>query len=139
MISSLPGDPFVVRRPIPIPPGFDSWSLFLICNNQWLLDSKAKDLEDLSRQFTAFGKAIGDCHAATWFVDEESKLDVGRNVAYCQKYDLAPSESPYVVVTTKYPDLLGPIGDRLVLKLNGLSADQITTMLGKLSDQIVLG
>ena len=122
-----------------IPRDFDSWSLFLVCNNQWFLESKAQDLEDLRAQFLAFGKAIGARNVATWFLESDTNLDVNRNVAYCGKYGLAPSESPYVVVTTKYPGLSDPIGDRAVLKLNGLSADEITTLLGKLGDKIVLG
>ena len=71
-------DPLVVADVVPvpgfyeIPKEFDSWSLFLICNPNWLLSENQEKLADLYNGFRAFGRAIGTRHAAVWFFKDRS-------------------------------------------------------------------
>jgi hypothetical protein len=39
--------------------GYATYSLFLICNQEWLASSRAPDLLGLYEQFKAFGRTIG--------------------------------------------------------------------------------
>ncbi len=51
-----------------IPRGsYRTWSLFLVCNSEWLLPASNQRLKDLYDQFQAFGTAIGPDHLAVWF------------------------------------------------------------------------
>ena len=135
-----------------IPATFESWSLFLICNPQWLLPEAKDRLEALYHQFEAFGWAIGPAHAAVWFWsrpdldDIRSAVDVVRSSAYCSLLDLPLGQSPYVVVTTDYPGeaMVGAYPDTFrkpdnfyVLALDGLEASEATTLLTELAERIV--
>src|ERR1700688_4091082 len=57
----------VIGRKEPIPLGFKTYSLFLICNPVWLDPAKSAGLTELYQQFQAFGRSIGDDQAAVWF------------------------------------------------------------------------
>jgi hypothetical protein len=130
-----------------LPGGYRSWSLFLVCNPSWNVENGERGILELHRQYTAFGDAIGAKHLAVWFTrtlgdeaDHESAAkdtDFERSSAYCEKYKLLPSESPHVLVTTRYPDDPDP-GDRFVVKLNGLDAPRMGDVLTKLTDQLVV-
>jgi hypothetical protein len=132
-----------------IPRDYKSWSLFLVCNPEWLLDERRDDLIALYHRFDAFGHSIGPDHAAIWFWKTEDRdalfgdtppgklIDVGRSANYCARYGLLPSEGPHVLITTRHPDDDEP-GDRSVLKLNGLDPDDIVTLLAKLADQVLV-
>ena len=63
-------------------------------------------------------------------------LDVSRSATYCAKYGLLPSEGPHVLVTSGYPG--DPPGDHSVLKLNGLKAVDIGSLLARLADQVLV-
>jgi len=63
--------------------------------------------------------------------------DIERSSEYCQRYKLLPSESPHVLVTTRYPNDPEP-GDRIVIKLNGLSAHDSALALAKLADKLLV-
>jgi len=119
------------KRHEPIPrEGYASWSLFLICNPAWLLQENQAKLQDLYRQFRAFGRAIGPKHLAVWFWERSpggatpalgEYVDVDRSSQYCDSLRLLPSQSPHVVVMTTYPAPAQPFtGDKVVLQLNGL-------------------
>jgi hypothetical protein len=88
---------------------YKSWSLFLVCNPQWLAAEKASDLNDLYLSFGNFGAAIGDDNLALWFSKATKDADVGKSIdveessSYCRRWGLTPSRSPYLVVTTTYP------------------------------------
>ena len=96
----------------PIPKQYQSWSIFLICNPQWLMSENDAKLSGLHQQFRSFGHAIGASHLAVWFWKRApapgrpvaDNIDVDRNAAMCAKLKLLPSRSPYVVVTTQYPE-----------------------------------
>ena len=68
-----------------------------------------------------------------------SFVDIARNIEYCKKYNLAPSKSPYIVVTTTYPDLSSDVNDSLIVRLTDLQADEVSELLEVLGDQVVLG
>jgi hypothetical protein len=96
----------------PIPRSYQSWSLFLICNPQWLVAANEARLANLYQHFNAFGDAIGERHLAVWFTRRRpprgsivQDLDGKRNAALCTKLKLLPSKSPYVVVMATYPDV----------------------------------
>ena len=126
--------------------GFDSWSLFLVCNPAWIHNENRERLLDLYHQFEAFGKAIGGKNLAVWFWKHNVKsdtsltdnVDVERCSQYCAKFKLLPSEGPHIVVTTTLPDLGTDVGNYFVLTLNNSRSSDITALLNKLTDQIVV-
>jgi hypothetical protein len=127
-----------------IPADFKSWSLFLICNPAWILESGDQGIEALHKQFLAFGHSIGKKNAAIWFHHDENagptvvNTDIDRSSNYCEKYKLLPSASPYVLVTTRYPDLEPEPGSHLVVGLGGLNPNEGARVLSKLADQLLV-
>ena len=125
-----------------ISPGFDSWSLFLVCNPAWLVENGDPGIKELFWRYRAFGDAIGPKNLAIWFWKSRGKptadnTDVSRSSEYCKKYKLLPSDAPYVLVTTHHPDEPNP-SDHFVMRLNGLNAHDSASALATLTDQIVL-
>ena len=131
----------------PIPKNYQSWSLFLVCNPQWLSAENEVRLSNLYAQFNSFGDAIGSKHLAVWFsrrppapgrpVAED--IDVNQNAAFCTKMKLLPSKSPYVVVTTSYPDVKAEtLKHEVVIELNNLPPADIGNLLTKLADQLLV-
>lgn len=55
----------ISREPVKL--GFQSWSLFLVCNPTWLLTENRERLWNLYHKFDAFGRAIGPENLAVWF------------------------------------------------------------------------
>jgi hypothetical protein len=125
----------------PVPSGYVTQSIFLICNPEWILKEKEEDLNSLHAYFIAFGRAIGEHNAAVWFWRNQPDLedgladdvDVERSAALCAELQLKPSESPHLVVTSKWDK------DHLTLALGGLDADSIKTVLTRLSNSLVAG
>jgi hypothetical protein len=131
----------------PLPRNFQSWSLFLVCNPQWFLAESDSRLSGLYQQFRSFGQAIGAQHAAVWFWKRTpgagrpaaESLDVDRNAAYCTKLKLLPSKSPYVVVTTNYPDLNSEdLKQQVLIELNNLPPADVGDLLTRLTDQLLV-
>jgi hypothetical protein len=141
----------------PIPKNFKTWSIFLVCNPKWL-DTAAKgdqptDLFQLYRQFQSFGRTIGDDNVAVWFWKSTTfqiqttslvkNVDVERSVRFCKAWRLAPSTTPTVVVTSTYPDEanlgIGRPGNSAVYELGNMKPQDISTLLGKLADKLLLG
>ncbi len=134
-----------------IPKNFKTYSLFLICNPQWLDPSKNAGLLQLYRQFQSFGRAIGDDHAAVWFWKSDSYehsdaalaqiVDVERSVRFCQAWKLTPSEGPHLVITGPYPDeshlSSGLPKDSAVYKLGDMAPPDISALLAKLTDELI--
>jgi hypothetical protein len=125
---------------------YKTWSLFLICSASWLADNRSADLADLYRRFQAFGEAIGDDHLAVWFWKEgieqggdatAENVDIRRAGQYCRALKLAPSQSPYLVVTKQYPDLAN-FPDKTVYKLGILDSTALGALLDRLTDGLVL-
>jgi hypothetical protein len=129
-----------------IPRNYKSWSLFLVCNPGWFNAEKPQDVSTLFGNFIGFGRTIGDDNAAVWFWKKTStsifaeNVDVERSVRFCRAYELKPSSSPYVLVTTKYPDEAAPKskGDYAVFQLGGVSPNEVSRVLAKLTDDLVL-
>jgi hypothetical protein len=127
-----------------IPANFSSWSLFLICNPEWILQNGDLGVQLLHKQFLVFGQAIGKRNAAIWFFENEAaaatveNTDISRSSAYCEKYKLLPSNSPYVLVTTRHPDAGSELGNHLVIRLNGLNTYDSARVLSKLTDQLLI-
>jgi hypothetical protein len=146
------------NREVPIPEGYKTWSLFLINNPEWILPQKEENLNNLFEQFKAFGDAIGPENLAVWFwVGEASEpwatkprdiknVDFLRSSAFCSQLKLPASKSPYILITTEYPGA-GLLSDYpqtfntpenySIVELNNLSADEITSVLNKIADQLL--
>lgn len=147
--AALPQDAVSLNldsQPIP-KKNYQSWSLFLICNNQWLLAESEAKLASLYEHFNAFGEAIGEKHLAVWFTRRpptpegsiRKDLDVKRNAALCTKLKLLPSKSPYVVVMTSYPDVAAEnLKYEVLIELNELPPADIGNLLTKLTDQLLV-
>ena len=135
-----------------IPRNFNTYSLFLVCNPQWLDAGRNSGLYDLYRQFQAFGRAIGDENAAIWFWNSNGYersdavlaqiVDVERSVRFCKSWKLRPSEGPHLVITSIYPDEnhLGASlsKDHAIYKLGDMSPPDISRLLANLTDQLVV-
>jgi hypothetical protein len=139
-------EPGVRGEPIP-KEGYKSWSLFLVCNPAWLLPENQEMLLNLYRQFQAFGSAIGPKHLAIWFWKRQPQwgashpaqdIDVERGSEYCAKFGLLPSKSPHVLVTTSYPEVTASVGNYSILELNGVPSNDITGLLTKVADQLLV-
>jgi len=137
----------VVLENEPIPKGYQSWSLFVICNQQWLLAENEARLSNLYAQFNSFGDAIGAEHLAVWFSRRPPvagrpiapDIDSKQNAAFCTKMKLLPSKSPYIVVTTTYPDVKAEtLKHEVLIELNNLPPADIGNLLTKLADQLLV-
>lgn len=131
-----------------IPKGsYKTWSLFLVCNPSWLTPEKSKDLFNLYSQFQSFGQTIGDGNLAVWFWKEKKSandpdlaknVDVDRSVKLCKALNLKPSESPEIVVMSAYPDENHLPTEFAAFQLAQMNAQDISSLLAKLSDQLLL-
>lgn len=126
---------------------YRTWSLFLVCNPAWLEPEKSSDLLNLYKQFRIFGRSIGDDHLAVWFWKKRTdandpklaeNVDVERSVRFCSALGLTPSAGPHLVVTTEYPDETKLPADRATFELAGLAPAEVTKLLQKLTDELVL-
>jgi hypothetical protein len=126
---------------------FKSWSLFLVCNPEWLSPERSSDLYVLYSQFRNFGRAIGDDHDAVWFWKSATsssdpslaeKVDVERSAKFCEAFGIKPSSSPSVLVTSDYPDFGKPTRNFTVIELGKMPSNQISAVLAKISDQLLL-
>jgi hypothetical protein len=141
----------LVTKKQSIPKNFKTYSLFLVCNPQWLDPAKNAGLLQLYRQFQSFGRAIGDDHAAVWFWKSNSYehsdaalaqiVDVERSVRFCQAWKLTPSEGPHLVITSTYPDeshlSTGLPKNSAIYKLGDMAPPDISALLAKLTDELI--
>ena len=131
-----------------IPRGsFKTWSLFLICNPDWVGPERSADLANLYRRFKPFGDAIGRDNLAVWFwkrrtpVDDPrlaENVDVARSAEFCAALGRAPSQGPYLVVTTAYPDIAAFPKERAIFEVGGLQPAELAKLLTTLTDQLLL-
>lgn len=128
--------------------GFDTWSLFLICNDSWARPESPEQLETLWQEFTSFGRTIGRNHLAVWFWkraprwgtdDVYDDVDVERAATYCDTYDLPPSRSPHVLVLAEYPRIDVKAERFHVIELAGTPLGEIEMFLDELADELVAG
>lgn len=137
---------------------FKSWSLFLVCNPEWLASEKEADLNDLYLSFGHFGAAIGDDNLAVWFSkwkDEKHPargwtVDVERSSQFCRDWGLVPSRGPHLVVTTTYPGGVESIplinepphppqmpDNSAVFDLGNMKPAEVHKLIAKLTDVLV--
>jgi hypothetical protein len=144
-----------VKRKETIPQGYKTYSLFLVCNPQWLEHRQGEENSDqlfrLYQQFDNFGRTIGTDNVAVWFwISPENKprtkataedVDVERSVRFCRAWHLKPSAGPHVVVTSTYPDesnlSAGLPKDSAVFELGNMESNEISKLLAKLTDELV--
>jgi len=127
--------------------GFKTWSLFLICNPDWAAPEKSDDVANLYHRFTRFGDAIGDDNLAVWFWKRKvpisdpklsENVDVARSAEFCRAIKRPPSQGPYLVVTSAYPDVKAFPKERAIFELGGLPPADLAKLLSKLTDQLLL-
>src|ERR1035437_5100893 len=147
-------DAVPLTKPVaPIPKSsYETWSLFLVNNPQWLVPESNKKITNLYDQFEAFGRAIGPRDVAVWFWSSSvmsgarARVDVARSATFCEKLKLPPSGGPYILVTNVYPGegqvgrpatfLPVPLRSYCTVSLNNKSADEIMDLLTRLADKI---
>lgn len=142
------GQAFVMVNPTgAIPKQYKTWSLFLVCNPEWLSSDKSKDLYALYQQFQNFGRTIGDDHLAVWFWKDKkyandpnlaANVDVKRSARFCKALQLKPSESPHIVIMASYPDESNLPQEFATFRLAKMTLPDVSGLLGKLSDQLLL-
>ena len=139
--ATVTGKASIPREP------YKSWSLFLVTNQDWLVPANAERLVDLYWRSEAFGRVIGDDHLAVWFWKKDAPLtssaaadnvDVERATAYCRKLQLKPSDGPYLLFTTTYPDENAAPSAFTAIALGSKSADDVARLLKQLGDQLVI-
>jgi len=133
--------PLVVPSGEPIPKGFKTWSLFLVCNPAWLgEDATSKTrMVTLHSAFIGFGRSLGTKNAAVWLTTatgDPTDYDADRASDFCETYGLKSNRSPYVVVSGDYPVAAGAPGDFAAIALAGLDTDNMLMLLGQISDRI---
>ena len=65
-------------------------------------------------------------------------VDVARSAEFCGALGRAPSQGPYLVVTTAYPDVKPFPAERAIFELGGLHAADLAKLLNGLTDQLLL-
>lgn len=131
-----------------ISPNYKTWSLFLICNTEWLASSDAaqNNMKDLYQAFGLFGKIIGRENLAVWFRKSATAsnpsaadaYDADEASNYCVHYGLSANDSPHIVVTTTYPTKEGSRGNYYAISLNGLDSQNRLRLLNTIRDRIVM-
>lgn len=139
----------------PVPDNFSSYSIFLVPSilvegDPWALRSA----------FDRFGEAIGERRAAIWLdpfpyvffesIEDENARDAGnlrgprewphfdvlRSKDYCDRFGLDYNHGPYVVTTKKRPDLVTSNDERIVIRLDGVSASGMVKILNILEQDL---
>jgi hypothetical protein len=144
-----------VERKEAIPKRYKTYSLFLICNPQWLEhrqgDKNSDQLYRLYQQFDTFGRTIGSDNVAVWFWTSPGNtartkaspedVDVERSVRFCQAWHLKPSAGPHIIVSSTYPDesnlSSGLPKDSAVFELGNMDSNEVSKLLAKLTDELV--
>lgn len=132
---------------------YNTWSLFLVTNQDWLVPEKAGHIVALYRRAEAFGRVIGRNHLAVWFWKTNQpgtcceqvpntkglleNVDVERAIALCEKLGLRPSRGPYLLFTTTYPEENVAPDNYSVIEL-GKDPDEVDRLLSRLGDQLVV-
>ncbi len=126
---------------------YKTWSLFLVCNPDWVAPENSAGLLNLYRRFTSFGDAIGRDNLAVWFWKHRlpvsdprlaENVDIARSAEFCRALGIAPSRGPYLVVTTAYPDVAAFPKERAIFQLGELQYADLAKLLNKLTDQLLL-
>jgi hypothetical protein len=140
-----------LNQGVPIQKNYKSWSLFLVCDPARVADTPAahEQMKLLFTAFASFSKTIGSENLAVWFTKTRGAkgvdhlpakgavdYDAQRAADYCTTYRLKSVDSPFVVVTTRYPTKTGDPGNFYAVSLGKLDPDNQLNLLGKLSDKV---
>ena len=126
---------------------YKTWSLFLVCNAEWLTSDGAaqNNMRDLYQAFGVFGKIIGNDNLAVWFRKSAAanpslaeSYDAEEAANYCIHYGLSAKDSPHILVTTTYPAKEGSRGNYYAISLNGLDSQNRLRLLNTIRDRIVV-
>lgn len=139
----------------PIPEGFNSWSIFIINNPEWVLPQSKEKLKGLYDNFNALGSTIGPSNMAVWFSlppaspdNSFPDVDVMRGSAFAYSLKLLPSKGPCIITTTDYPgpayldddpDSFKALDNYSILQLHDASPEEIDMIINDLADQLVIG
>jgi len=140
---------FEIVKPMQqIPRGtYKTWSLFLVCTPDWIEAEKSTALKYLYHRFNSFGDAIGRDNLAVWFWKRQMEandselaenIDIAKSAEFCGAIGRAPSQGPYLVITTEYPDVEAFPPERAIFELGGLQPSELAKLLNNLIDQLVL-
>jgi hypothetical protein len=130
---------------------FQSWSLFLISNPEWLSPSSGDEIATLYQAYAGFSRAIGTDHAAVFFwkkrpsavggklvgTDIGANIDAARCAEYAKIFDLDISRSPHIVVTRTRPSPTASLKNSVLLELNGLHPSSTRQLLTALAAQLI--
>jgi hypothetical protein len=119
-----------------LPANLASYSLFLVPDARWRSADFAKQRQALWEAAFAFGRAIGDTHAAIWFLDHDDNVDVLRSQEYCRRFGLSYNDGPYVVTIRKRPDLLTADDEIVVIRMGGIAPENIPPILNRLTQDL---
>ena len=135
-----------------IEPGYQSYSLFLVCDPSWLREDRSRQLIQLYNDFKYLGTGIGYNHAAIWFwtipgsehlsnedvsdVEQALNVDVMRSATYCDFLNLPVSKGPYIVITHEHPNLYSEWEFAHFEFANSIPS-KISEFIVKLTDQII--
>jgi hypothetical protein len=126
---------------------YRTWSLFLICNQNWILPEAENNIKSLYIRYQLFGNAIGKDNLAVWFSKNNEManykefgqtVDIERSVEYCKVLKLLPSKGPYLVITDSYPDLRSFPPENAIFELEGMNMSDVSKLLGELTDDLVV-
>lgn len=149
-LSSAAQDIELLPRTGKIANTYKTYSLFLICNPDWIKPEKSAGLATLYEDFKSFGRSIGDDNVAVWFLSGNAvpsdpslaqNIDVERSVRFCKAWKLKPSDGPHVVVTSSYPDetklTSGLPPNSFVFELGNMAPPDISHLISKLTDELI--
>jgi hypothetical protein len=123
---------------------YKTFSLFLICNPEWILPSKEAQLRNFFDQFKAYGRALGKEHIAVWYWQPSAPyksnsvvdhIDYDVHAQMCSRLGLLPSEGPHIIVTDEVPTPLMPRGKILIRQsFSNRRPEEIARIIAKLTD-----
>ena len=64
-------------------------------------------------------------------------VDVERSVRFCKAFKLTPSSGPHILFLSSYPNLKKPAADH-AFALGGMNPSQISALLSKITDELVV-
>jgi hypothetical protein len=130
---------------------FKTWSLFLVCGQDWPNSNKDDGyyVYQLYRDFEQFGKAIGDDNLAVWFWKSRqvvnshlaANIDLERSNRFCEAFKLNSANGPYLVVTSTYPDEShlspGLPPDSALFELGNMKPSELSALLNQVGKLVI--
>lgn len=124
-----------------IPEGFSTYILALIPSPELVDDNL--EWQEFRNIFYKMGNSIGEAKAAIWMGTDYSEtdplksgVDIQRSKYYCDLYSLDYNNGPYLLVTSKRPDLVTTDDEVVFLKFNNISKDRIIRVMNVLEQNL---